>query len=82
MSRCLLFSLNHDIRLVNATFWFVMLVASAALPPNCSDFTPLVPSANVELTRTDPLGISRYGVLAASDPLSPTVVSLRMPIPK
>ena len=53
LSRCLLFSLNHDSVFIACAVVVVMLMFIAGLPPNARFCTPDVPSANVEFTRTD-----------------------------
>ena len=63
LRRCLLFSLNQDSMFVN---WAVVErwpVFIAGLPPNETVCTLGVPSANVEFTRTVPLGSVRNGSL-------------------
>jgi hypothetical protein len=75
--RCLLSVLNQDSALLKATLKFEVLVLAIGLPPNPSDRTPEVPSANSEFTRTDPAGRLRYGEPELLAALIPNDVSLR-----
>ena len=79
LRRCLLFWLNQESWFENASVELVVPVLRFGLPPNSTLFTPLVPSANVELMRTLPLGMLRNGSDSLRDPVRPSVVSVSMP---
>ena len=61
--RCLLLALNHDSWLVSSVPVFVWLVFMFELPPNDTGLMLVDPSGNVEVIRTVPLGMLRYGSL-------------------
>ncbi len=49
------------------------------LPPNCTVFTPVVPSSSAEVMRTLPLGTERKGDDSLRVRLMPSAVSLNAP---
>jgi hypothetical protein len=62
LMRCRLLPLNQERWLLNSVPVFFWLVFIVELPPNATVLSPVDPSGKVDVMRTVPLGISRYGV--------------------
>jgi hypothetical protein len=75
-----LFVLNQESWFIAPTIVDVCSELSDWFPPNASACTPLVPSGKIELTRTRPAGIERYGEPSLRETFTPADVSLRIPL--